>query len=391
MKYNFDEIIERRNTGSVKYDLLENLYGNPELLPFWVADMDFRTPPFIIEAIRKKLSHGIFGYPVITESFYQAVISWLSGRHGWPVLREWIVFSPGVVPALNLAVMAFTEPGDKIIVQPPVYFPFFSAVKNNGRELVLNPLRVKEGRYYMDLEDLERKAGDGARMLIFCHPHNPVGRVWSINELSKVSEICNKYGVLILSDEIHSDLMLHGRKHNPLASLGSDAAANTVTFMAPSKTFNLAGLASSFLVISNPSLRNSYSEMLERVHIGMGNTFGITALEAAYQDGDDWLNQLLDYLAGNLEYLINFLQTHLPLITPVIPEATYLVWLDFRKTGMNQQEIKKFLVQKAGLALNSGDTFGIGGEGFMRMNIACPRSVLELGLHQLYKAMQSAI
>lgn len=391
MRYNFDELIERRNTGSVKYDLLENLFGKQELIPFWVADMDFRTPPFVTEEIGKKLRHGIFGYPIITDTFYQAIISWLLSRHGWPILRDWIVFSPGVVPAINLAVMAYTKPGDKIIVQPPVYFPFFSAVRNNERELVLNPLKEKDGRYLMDLEDLERKAREGAKMLIFCHPHNPVGRAWDKDELTGVLEICKKHGILILSDEIHSDLMLHGKKHIPFASLSSDAAANIVTFMAPSKTFNLAGLASSFLVISNSALRKNYTEMLERVHIGMGNTFGIAALEAAYLYGEDWLNQLLEYLEGNLEFLLRYLHDHLPVITPVVPEATYLVWLDFRKTGKNHQEIRNFLVQRAGLALNSGDSFGMGGEGFMRMNIACPRAVLEKGLHQLHIAMHSGI
>ncbi|MFN8209023.1 MAG: PatB family C-S lyase [Bacteroidales bacterium] len=389
MKYNFDEIIERGNTGCVKYDLLESLYGKKDLLPFWVADMDFRTPPPVAEVIEKKLRHGIYGYPVITDNFYQAIIHWLTRRHGWQAMREWIVFTPGVVPAINLAVMAYTKPGDKIIVQPPVYFPFFSAVKNNERELVFNPLREEEGRYFMDLEDLERKAGNGARILIFCHPHNPVGRAWTIDELSEVSRICKKYGLLILSDEIHADLMLHGRKHFPMASLDEETAAITVTFMAPSKSFNLAGLTSSFLVISNPSLRKNYMEILERVHIGMGNTFGLAALEAAYLGGEDWLNQLLEYLRGNLEFLLQYLRNNLPMITPVVPEATYLVWLDFRKTGMSQQAIVEFLVHKAGLALNSGGTFGPGGEGFMRMNIACPRATLEKGLRQLNSAMKS--
>jgi cysteine-S-conjugate beta-lyase len=389
MIYNFDEIIERRNTDSVKYDLLGKLFGRQDLLPFWVADMDFRTPPFITEAIGNKLRHGIFGYPVISDTFYQSIIRWLFSRHDWAISSDWIVFSPGVVPALNLAIMAYTKPGDKIIIQPPVYFPFFSAIQNNKRELILNPLRENQGRYLIDLEDLERKARDGAKMLIFSHPHNPVGRAWSREELEEIAGICKKHGVLILSDEIHSDLMLHEKKHIPLASLNSETAAITVTFMAPSKTFNLAGLASAFLIISNPSLKKSYAEVLERVHIGMGNTFGIAALEAAYMDGEDWLNQLLTYLAGNLNFLLYYLQHNLPMITPVIPEATYLVWLDFRKTGLNQEGIKNFLVQKAGLALNSGDSFGEGGEGFMRMNIACPRAFLEKGLNQLQKAMLS--
>jgi cysteine-S-conjugate beta-lyase len=386
--YNFDEIIERRGSDCVKYDLLEPLFGKKDLLPFWVADMDFRTPDFIREAVKKRADHPIYGYTIKPEAYFQSIIEWIKKRYKWEIQQDWLSFSPGVVPALNLAIMAFTKPGDKIVVQPPVYFPFFSAVKNNHREIVYNQLLFSNGKYEVDLDDLERKARDGARMLILSHPHNPVGRSWSAEELKGIAEVCMRNGMLVLSDEIHSDLMLQGRKHTPLASLGDEFEKRTITCMAPSKTFNLAGLATSFLVIPDGELRAKYDETLEQVHVGMGNLFGTIALQAAYEKGEEWLGQLLAYLDQNLELFSSFLKDRIPAVNIIQPEATYMVWMDFRATGLDSKELRHFLVHKAGIALNEGGMFGPGGDGFMRWNIGCPRQTLLKGLEQLESAFK---
>ncbi|MBN2213736.1 MAG: PatB family C-S lyase [Bacteroidales bacterium] len=387
MKYNFNERIDRENTSCIKYDLRDEVFGKKDVIPMWVADMDFKTPSFIIEALRKRLDHEIMGYTFRTDSFYTSIAGWLSRRHKWDVMKEWITFSPGIVPALNLAVMAFTRPGDKVIVQQPVYFPFFPAVENHNRVLVNNPLSYENGRYEMDFEDLLRKIDKRVKMIMLCSPHNPTGNVWKYRDLEKLAEICIENQILILSDEIHSDLIFRGSKHIPLASLGPEVSDITVTCVSPSKAFNLAGLSTSAVITSNRELKKKYDEMLESVHVDGGNIFGFVALEAAYDKGEEWLDALMGYLEENLNFLVSYLAENIPLIKPVIPEATYLIWLDCHEMGLSDKELSRFMIHEAGLGLSDGLIFGPEGSGFQRMNIGCPRAVLENALHRLKNAV----
>jgi cystathionine beta-lyase len=389
MHYNFDEVINRERTGSVKYDLRKRIFGDEKVIPLWVADMDFRTPDFIVGAIQKRLEHEILGYTVIPPSFYQSVADWNKRRHNWMIKSEWISFSPGVVPALNLLVMAFTRPGDGIIIQPPVYFPFFTAVENHGRRLIANPLRYEQGRYEMDFGDLESKIDKSTRMLILCSPHNPTGNVWSPDVLRRIGEICIRNNMLLVSDEIHSDLIFTGFRHTPAASISEDLARITITCMSPSKTFNLAGLSTAYLIIPDARLREKYEILLDHVHVGSGNIFGFIAAEAAYNKGEEWLKQLLSYLEGNLVFLQDFLAKHLPIIRVVPPEATYLTWLDCSKLGMSSASLRSFMIQEAGLGLNDGPQFGKEGEGFQRINIACPRRILYEALVKMHAAVKN--
>ncbi len=376
MIYDFDTEISRENTSCYKYDLREKIFGQKDVIPMWVADMDFPTPPFIIEAIKERLKHEILGYTYIPDSFYEAITGWITRRHNWPVKKEWISFSPGVVPALNLLVMAFTAPSDTIIIQPPVYFPFFSAVRNHGRKLLLNPLRYEKGSYHIDFENLLHIIDERVKMLILCSPHNPTGNVWKKEELLQLSEICMKRNILIVSDEIHCDIVYPGNRHIPLASLSDDIARNTITCMAASKTFNIAGLSTSYLIIPDGKLKKKYDTILDYVHVGSGNIFGFTALEAAYNHGDEWLNQLMVYLKGNLDLLLDFFKSNIPIIKPVTPEATYMVWLDCHAMNMSSKELQQFMIGKAKLGLSNGNLFGENGEGFQRINIACPKRIL---------------
>ena len=382
MKTNFDIIIPRENTNCVKYDLREMFFKNPDVVPMWVADMDFKTPDFIINAIKERLNHEILGYTFRSDSYYQSIINWMQSRHEWSIKKEWISFSPGVVPALNLAVMAYTNEGDEIVVQPPVYFPFFSAVEAHERKLIYNELSYVNGKYEIDFNDLEEKLKT-AKVFIFCNPHNPVCRVWSKQELQRVGELCLKYDVLIFSDEIHSDLIMPGFKHIPMASLSQEISNKTITFMAPSKTFNLAGLSTSFLIIENAELKKIYEKILEDVHVGSGNLFGNIALETAYIHGAEWVDELNKYLYDNYLFVKSFLEAELPQIKVVEAEATYLLWMDFSLIGKEENELKDLLINKANLGFNHGSMFGPGGNGFFRINIACPRSVIKKALNQL--------
>ncbi len=388
MYYNFDEIVNRTGTASYKYDLRKKIFRNEEVIPMWVADMDFRTPDFIIAALQKRLEHEILGYSFIPPSYHQSIVNWNRRRHQWEIQPEWISFSPGVVPALNLLVMAFSQPGDHIVVQSPVYFPFFSAVENHQRILVTNPLQYEAGTYTMNFEDLESKINDRTRMFILCNPHNPTGNVWSREILQRVGDLCVKHNILLVSDEIHSDLIYKGFKHIPVASLSDAIARNTITCMSPSKTFNLAGLSTAYLVISDPALRRQYEEVLDRVHVGAGNIFGFVAAEAAYNHGDEWLIQLMDYLEGNLKFLQEFVSRHIPGIRVIPPQATYLIWLDCRQMGLSRNALHSFMIHQAGLGLNDGPQFGIEGEGFQRINIACPRPILYEALVKLQDAVE---
>ncbi|MDR3602815.1 MAG: PatB family C-S lyase [Desulfosporosinus sp.] len=388
MNCNFDQITNRRQTGSVKWDFNQRTFGREDVLPLWVADMDFQAPEAVIEALVNRAQHGIYGYSNGMESYYKAIIDWMQERYGWEIQRDWIAFSPGVVPALNELVRSLTEPKDKILIQSPVYPPFFLAIQNHGREVVNSELTLKNGRYTMDFADLEEKFASGVKMMILCNPHNPVGRVWEREELERLGQLCLAHNVLVVSDEIHGDLIYEGYHHIPFATLSPELAAQSIICTAPSKTFNLAGLQTSNLIIPNAKIRQAFQASFNLTGIHNPNLFGITALEAAYRYGRDWLDQLMHYLKGNVEFLMSFLDQELPQIQAIQPEGTYLVWLDFRSLGMESKALQKFLIHKAGVGLNAGYLFGPGGEGFARLNLGCPRSTLAEGLQRIKTAVK---
>jgi len=388
MRYNFDEIVNRENTDSVKFDLRKEIFEKEDVIPMWVADMDFKTPDFIINAIKERTKHEVFGYSIRPKSYYNSIVKWVERRHNWKIESDWISFSPGIVPAINMAVLAFTKPGDNIVVQPPVYFPFFSAIQNNERNQIENPLILKDGRYCIDFDDLEIKLQD-AKVLILSNPHNPGGSVWTKEELLKLGQICVKNNVLIFADEIHADLVYDGFEFTPIASLSNEIAENTITFIAPSKTFNIAALATSSVIASNKQIKEKYDKVLDTIHIGMGNVFGAVASEAAYTHGDEWLDQLMNYLSANLDYAENYIKKNIPEITLIRPEGTYLVWLDCSKLDLKGKDLKDFIIQDASLGFNDGRMFGAGGEGFMRMNIACPKETIKKALENLKGAIQN--
>lgn len=389
MSWNFDEPAVREGSNCIKYDLRQETFGNKDVIPMWVADMDFNTPDFIISALKERLNHEICGYSFRPAEYYSSIIDWIKKRHNWTIEKEWISFSPGIVPALNFCTLAFTNPGDNIIVQPPVYFPFFSAVESHGRNLIYNRLRESDGKWEMDFESLTDAIDSKTKMIIISNPHNPVGRVWTTDELKSLAEICLKKNILILSDEIHSDLVLPGFTHTPVASLSDEIAASTITFMAPSKTFNLAGLSTSSVIISNPVHRKAFTRVLDNLHVGGGNIFGTIASIAAYSKGHEWLDALLDYIDNNIDFTADYCRKMIPEIKPVIPEATYMMWLDCRNLGMNGKELQSFFVHKAGVGMNEGSTFGPGGEGFMRINLAATHQTVMRAVEQIEKAVSA--
>ncbi len=382
MKYNFDAVIDRMGTGSIKHDLKWEIFQNREVLPMWVADMDFETPDFIRQAVAKRALHPVYGYTFRDEEYYQSIISWMSRRHSWHVERDWIVFSPGVVPALNMVVLALTSPGDKVIVQPPVYFPFFTAVKDHERELVYNELLCVNNRYLINFELLEQQAKD-ARLLILSNPHNPVGRCWTRDELSRLGDICLQNNMMVLSDEIHGDLVLPPNKHQVFANISEALSGITITAHAPSKTFNLAGLSTSSLIIRDEEIRKKVKSVVQKLHLEMGNIFGNEATKAAFQQGDAWLDQLLVYLNENIRLTQSFLADQLPDLKVFVPEATYMIWLDFAAFGLDDKSLREKMIHEAGLGLSPGIDFGPGGSLKMRLNVACPRSVLLNALQKL--------
>lgn len=387
-KYNFDEIVDRTNTNCLKYDARGSFFGNPDVLPLWVADMDFRTPDFIVEAVRKRAEHEIFGYTFRPETYTQSIVNWLKTKHNWDIKPEWISFSPGVVAGLTMAIEALSVAGDGVIVQPPVYFPFFDSVKGSGREMIENPLKLENGRYYFDFDDLRNKITPTTKLLLLSNPHNPGGMAWTKEELSALAQICLENKIIIISDEIHSDLIFNGYKHTPVASLSPEVALNCVTLMAPSKTFNTAGLTTSFLVIANKRHFVAYERVMRLPHLHMGNIFGTVALEAAYTHGQNWLSQLLVYLQDNYNLLENFFAERMPGIKVMRPEATYLIWIDFSAYGLNDDDLNKKLID-AGVGLNRGTQFGKQGSGFMRINIGCPRSILRAALERIEQAFNA--
>jgi len=356
----------------------------------WVADMEFRSPKPVIEAIKKAAEHGIYGYTSRPDSYYQAIIEWMERRHHWKVKKDWLAFSPGVVPALSFIIRAFTQAGDKVVVQPPVYYPFFKVIENNGCHVVNNPLKLSNKKYFMDWEDLERKVDDPrVKLLILCSPHNPVGRVWQKEELIILGEICLKHNIIVVSDEIHADILFEGHKHTPFATISPAFAHNSITCTAASKTFNLAGLQTSTIIIPNKKYYKIYKNILESLALDENNVFGLVALEAAYRYGEEWLEQLLPYLNENLEFLMKYFKERIPKIKVIKPEGTYLIWLDCRQLGLNTKDLNNLMIKKARVALDDGYWFGAEGKGFMRINIACPRSFLEEGLKRIERAVKN--
>lgn len=388
-KYDFDQIIERRGTGAVKVDALEERFGRADIIPLWVADMDFLSPPSVIQRIVERAQHGIFGYACAEQSYYDSIINWLNDYHYWKIQQDWITFVPGIVKGIAFAINCFVKKDEKVIIQTPVYPPFSSVPRINGREVVTNPLKVVDGKFEIDYSHLESVIDAKCRMLILCNPHNPGGRVWTSEELLKLSNICAKHNILVLSDEIHSDLTLNGNKHIPFASISEQAAMNSLTFMAPSKTFNIAGIVSSYSVIPNPLLRKSFNAFLERAELDSGHIFSYLAAEAAYDGGREWLEEMKKYLWDNICFVKEYLGKHIPQIVPMIPEASFLIWLDCRKLGLTQDELVSLFVNDAKLALNNGLTFGKEGAGFMRLNVGCPRSVLERAMKNLEEAVNN--
>lgn len=378
-RHDFDEVIPRRGTNSYKWDSA----GDAEVLPMWVADMDFRTAAPVVEALERRARHGIFGYTKVPAAYYDAVISWFGRNHTFCIEREWILFTTGVVPALSAVIKALTGPGDKVIVQEPVYNCFFSSIRNDGCQAVSNDLIYNDGRYTVDFEDLERKAADpAARLMLLCNPHNPVGRVWTREELLRIGEICFRNHVLVVSDEIHCDLVYPGHTHVPFASLGGEFLQNSVCCTAPSKTFNLAGIQVANIIAANEAIRRKIDRTLNVNEVCEINAFAIEALTAAYNEGGEWLEQLKDYLRANYGYLKAFFTTHFPELKVLPLEATYLVWVDCKALNMPSATIARRLLENGKLWINEGSIYGRAGEGFIRFNIACPRALLQEGLER---------
>lgn len=390
MQYNFDEVIDRSGTNSTKWDkaTLEEKFDEPNALPFWVADMDFKAAQPIIDAIIERTEHGIFGYSTRTDSYYDAIINWTKKRFGWEIDKRWIEYTPGVVPAINFFVQAYCEIGDKVLIQQPVYYPFSDAIKNNGCSLVNSELIYNGETYEIDFQDFERKAKDPkVKMFILCNPHNPISRVWKKKELIKLGKICIENNILVISDEIHNDLIYPKYKHIMFASISNEFALNSITCTAPSKTFNLAGLQASNIIIPNKKIMEEFREILLKNNIGAQSPLSMTALEAAYNYGEEWLEQLLEYLEGNISFIKEYLKIHLPKAKLIEPQATYLGWIDLREYESNGEKLEKTIIEKGKVAFDGGTWFGSGGAGFMRINYACPRVLLEEGLQRLCKSL----
>ncbi|WP_010094993.1 MalY/PatB family protein [Ornithinibacillus scapharcae] len=385
---NFETVHNRKNTRSVKWDMVRELFHSEDVLPMWVADMDFKAPDAVNQAIIERAKHGIYGYTIADNSVKNSIVSWISRRHQWTIQSEWISFSPGVVTTLHMAIQSLTEPNDSILIQTPVYTPFYHVIKAHNRKIVKSPL-IRENNYYqIDFQDFEEKLKNGVKAFILCNPHNPIGRVWTKEELTKIAELCKQYNVLIISDEIHCDLTYPDHNHISIASLSEEIADRTITCMAPSKTFNLAGLQASYAITSNTIMRKK----LERQFLNQGfhglNTMGTTALEAAYHHGEAWLDGLREILKGHYDYVKEEIEKHTP-FQVTITEGTYLVWIDCSALGLDSKALRKFFNVEAKVGLNAGVEYGEEGDQFMRMNIACPRAILEEGVNRIIDALQN--
>lgn len=389
MKYNFDRYMERRGTNCEKWDYLEEEFGKSDLLALWVADMDFPAPPEVLKALHNKIDEGALGYPITPDSLLEAVIGWQKKRHGWEIGKESVTWAPGVVAGLAFSLMAFTKPGDGVIIQTPVYPPFYAIINDAGRRIVKNPLKRENGRFVMDLEGLEKLITPTCRTLILCSPHNPVARVWTRKELDALAEIAKRKDILVISDEIHQDLVFSDAKHICIASLSDEMSSRTVTFVAPSKTFNIAGMKASVALIPDEKLRFLYQSVLDRFHLGSLSILGLTATETAYAECAEWLDELMAYLEENREMTEKFVKERMPKARMDHPEGTYIFWIDFRGYGFNSETLMDFLVNEAKVALNNGSNFGTEGEGFARINIGTNRAQLKEALERIAVALQS--
>ena len=384
---NLDRVIDRRGTASLKWDFQKRLAGEEGLLPLWVADMDFPAPREVLTVLRRRVRHPVYGYTLEPESWFQAAAAWIRARHGWDLQRDWLLACPGVVPAINLAILAFTAPGDSVVIQPPVYHPFAACVRNNARQVLENPLRLEGTAYCLDLEHLERSIDERTRLLILCSPHNPVARVWRKEELERMAEVCLRHGLIVVSDEIHCDLVLPGHRHLPTAALSGEVARRTVTLLSATKTFNLAGLGGSLAVIADPELRRRFRAAKEALWTSVANACSVAAAEAAWRHGAPWLERVLAYVAGNYRFLQDFLAARLPAARVFPLEGTYLAWLDFRDLGFSDAQLKERILHQARVWLDDGPMFGTGGQGFQRLNLACPRVILQEALRRLVLAL----
>lgn len=381
--YDFDKIIERRGTGAIKTDALGKVFGKEDLVPLWVADMDFETPDFIVNALKERLEHPVFGYTAEPEDYRPAIIDWVAGLHGWEIRKEWISYIPGIVKGIGMAINALLEKDEKVIIQPPVYHPFRLVPQRNGREVVFNPLRETVDGYEMDFENLEAVCDDRCRMLILSNPHNPAGITWSRKSLERLASFCHSRGIIVISDEIHADMALFGNRHIPFASVSPEAAACSITFGAPSKTFNIAGIVCSYAVVPDDALRERFYRWIEANEMGSAPIFSHIATVAAFRHGAEWRRQMLDYIQGNIEFVEDFCREHIPQIRPLRPQASFLVWLDCRRLGLDREGLNRLFIDGAGLALNDGEMFSPGGEGFMRLNVGTSRAVLKDALERL--------
>lgn len=389
MTYNFDEIIDRENTNAVKLERCNALFGTEDLLPLWVADMDFRTPDFILDAIRERCEHPILGYSMFPKNFIATTVAWIKQHHNWDIKSQWVGFLPGIVPGLSFGIQTYTEIGDEVIVQPPVYYPFMDVVRKNKRSLIFNQLKEIDGKYEMDFEDLESKITDKTKLFILCNPHNPGGRVWDAATLRQLAEICAAHKITVISDEIHADMVHEGHTHTPFASVSETAANISITFMAPSKTFNMPALITANYIIPNTELKLAFAQFLEKNDLTGGNVFAYSATMAAYEKGEAWRKEMLAYVLGNINYLVDYLKNNIPQIKPMIPEASFLVWLDCTELGMRDTDIlHAFFSLQAKLGLNKGTIFGPGGEQHLRINVACSRIILEKAMEQLKGAVE---
>jgi cystathionine beta-lyase len=387
-KYDFDKVVDRRGTGALKLDVLQERYGDANLLPLWVADMDFETPDFVTEALRRRLEHSLFGYTVDPAEYWPTVMRWIEEHHGWKVQREWMSYIPGIVKGIGMAVNVFVKEDEKVIIQPPVYHPFRLTPLGNKRQVVYNPLcENADGSYSMDFDNLEAVADSKCRLLILSNPHNPAGIVWDRETLRRLADFCYHHNIIVISDEIHCDMALWDNKHIPFASVSPEAAACSITFGAPSKTFNIAGIVSSYSIVPNEEIRSKFYGWLQANEFNEPTLFAPIATIAAFSQGEEWRQQMLRYVEGNIDFVIDYCAKNIPQIKPLRPQASFLVWLDCRALKLSHDELVDLFVRKARLALNDGEMFGQGGEGFMRLNIASPRSVLEQALNQLEEAL----
>ncbi|WMT42880.1 MalY/PatB family protein [Paenibacillus sp. D2_2] len=391
MTYQFDEQFERKGTLSLKWDQAESLFGNADVLPLWVADMDFQCPPAVIETVKRRAELGMYGYTIRTTEYLDAITGWFSRRHNWTIKPEWLTDTPGVVPALGIAIQVLSEPGDQVILQSPVYNPFYDVIRNNGRIIAENPLMLRNGRYEMDYEHLESLMRGGAKLLLLCSPHNPGGRVWDREELERLGKLCEQYDVRVICDEIHCDLILADKKHIPFSTVSKAIAERTITCLAPSKTFNMPGLHSSFTCISNPEIKRLFDKQVQTLAVGGVSFFGPSATIAAYNESEEWLEALLDYVRANMEYAVSFIKEQLPMLDTIVSEGTYLLWVDCRKLGLDPDALKQFMYQEAKVAFNEGSLYGEQGTGFLRINLACPSALLSKALDQFKDAIAQMI